>query len=81
MHKSGMVVGISGLGKVAWVSVIIAGWKLPLYIALRYHSISFIVRAKFSDALGPRLKMYPSKSVPRPLKPVSDLGSELGFSW
>ena len=74
MPKSGMLV-VSGSGMVARVSVRISGWKLSLYVAPRYRYISFIVQNNLSDAIGTRSKIYPFKSVYRPLKQVSDLGS------
>ena len=63
----------------AAVSVMMAGWQLSLYAALRYHSSSFIFLENLSDALGPRSKVQPSKSVHRPWNPVSVLESRLGY--
>ena len=51
------MVDISGLGKVAGVSSMMDGWQLSLYVALRYHTSSFIVQVNLSDALGPRSNM------------------------
>ena len=78
MPESGMLC-ISRLGKVAGVSVMMTSWNISLYIALRYRSSSFIVRADFPDDLVPRSKMQPYKSVHQPWKLVSALGSGLGL--
>ena len=75
------MVGISGSGKVAAVSVMVYGWQLSLYVSPRYCYISFIVIVNFSDAIGPRSKVQPSKSVHRPWKSVLVLGSGLGLFW
>ena len=40
------ILGISGLGKVAAVSVMMSGWQLSLYVAPSYRSSSFIVLGK-----------------------------------
>ena len=74
-----VIVGISGSGKVDVVSVMMAGWKLSLYVAPSHCSSSFIVLENLSDALGPRSKLEPSKSVHRPWKSVSVLGSRIGL--
>ena len=52
---------------------------MSLYVAPRYRSSSFVVMENFSDALGPRSKLYPYKSVHRSWKSVSVSGSGLGL--
>ena len=49
-----VMVGISGLGKVLGVSVMIFGWWMSLYIAQRYRPSLFIVWEKNLDDIGPR---------------------------
>ena len=73
------MVGIYGSGKVYPVSNMMAGWQLSLYVAPRYCPISFIVRVNLSDAIVPRSKIQPSKSMHRPWKSVSASGSRIGF--
>ena len=71
----------ASLGRGRWprFSFIVDGLQMSLYVAPRYRSSSFIVWANLSDALGPRSKVYPSKSVNWPWKSVSDPGSGLGL--
>ena len=52
---------------------------MSLYVAPRYCYSSFIVLANLLDTIGPESKVYPSKSVRRPWKSVSVLGSGLSL--
>ena len=74
-----VMVGIYGSGKVAAVLVMMYGCHLSLYVYSMYLYNSFIVMEIVLDALGPRSKVYPSKSVHQPWKSVSVSGSGLGL--